>query len=230
MSIASLVACRFEQKTKTRMRSILIFLLLLSMSTHAQFELSKDSRIYWVGDYIGSDLLKSLSWDPNATKEHKGHEGTLQLLAGTVSTSSTGQIVKGDFVIDMTSIACTDLKDARGRKNLEDHLRSADFFDTQLFPKAGFSISQITPVEARANEFMITGFLSIKGVTNMIRFPATILLNKEVITAKGEVIIDRTKWNINYQSKTIFTTLKDGFISDHIKITMDLTFRTRQVN
>jgi polyisoprenoid-binding protein YceI len=212
------------------MRLIILLLLLLSLSAHAQFELSKDSRIYWVGDYTGADLLKSLSWDPNAEKTRKGHEGTLQLLSGTVSTSSTGQIIKGDFVIDMTSIACTDLKDARGKKNLEDHLRSSDFFDTQLFPKAAFSIAQITPVAAHANEFLISGFLSIKGVTNLILFPATIILNKDVMTAKGEVIIDRTKWNINYQSGSIFTQLKDGIISDQVKITIDLIFKTRQLN
>ena len=34
--------------------------------------------------------------------------------------------------------------------------------------------------------------------------------------------IDRTKWNVNYGSKSVFDNLGDKFIDDDIKLTIDL--------
>jgi polyisoprenoid-binding protein YceI len=48
------------------------------------------------------------------------------------------------------------------------HLRSADFFDVEKFPTLTF---QSTKVEKKGEELLVTGDLTIKGVTKSVTFP-----------------------------------------------------------
>ncbi|MGB0261158.1 MAG: YceI family protein, partial [Flavobacteriaceae bacterium] len=54
------------------------------------------------------------------------HSGTLALKSGSINIQD-GQLVGGEFVVDMTSLTVTDLK-GKGKANLEGHLKSDDFF------------------------------------------------------------------------------------------------------
>jgi polyisoprenoid-binding protein YceI len=42
----------------------------------------------------------------------------------------------------------------------------------------------------------ITGNLTIKGITNLITFPARIEIMDGVVMAKGKLVFDRTAWGI----------------------------------
>src|SRR6056300_966691 len=56
------------------------------------------------------------------------HEGTIDLKSGSLSFNED-KLVGGEFVMDMTSLVCTDLEgDSKGK--LEGHLKSDDFFGT----------------------------------------------------------------------------------------------------
>lgn len=181
------------------------------LTTDANWELNqKESKLVWVGKpIVGS-----------------GHEGTIQFISGSIVTSSSGQITKGELVVDMNTIKNTDMKPDDGGKDLEDHLKNDDFFSVAKFPRANFSILKVVPdpTYKTSGQIKITGLLTIKGITNQVEFMATSTTSKENITVKGDLIIDRTKWDINYQSKSIFKSLKDGVISDEIKLTVDLKF------
>jgi polyisoprenoid-binding protein YceI len=180
-------------------------------SLEKRYELSlTDSKITWKGENFGGA---------------GGHEGTIQPASGYLQISSN-QIKKGDFVMDMNSIRNTDQRDEQGRKDLEEHLRSDDFFSVDQFPKAFFSITKVTqaPAPDKLNMYIITGFLGIKGITNTISFPASIEMNNQVVHAKADIVFDRTKWNVVFQSKTIFSNLKEGILSDDVKISVDLIF------
>lgn len=168
----------------------------------------KESKLLWMGKpIVGS-----------------GHEGTIQLTSGSIVTSTSGQIIQGELVADMNTIKSTDMKPDDGGKDLEEHLKNDDFFSVTKFPRANFSILKVTDANKTTGQLKITGLLTIKGITNQVEFVATTTSSKENIQLKGELIIDRTKWDINYQSKSIFKSLKDGVISDEIKLTIDLKF------
>ncbi|TXH29415.1 MAG: YceI family protein [Cyclobacteriaceae bacterium] len=170
----------------------------------------KQSKLIWMGKpIVGS-----------------GHEGTIQFTSGSIVTSSTGQITQGELVADMNTIKNTDMKPDDGGRDLEDHLKNDDFFSVTKFPRANFSILKVVPdaTYKTSGRIKITGLLTIKGITNQVEFMATTTSSKENIQVKGELIIDRTKWDIIYQSKSIFKNLKDGVISDEIKLTLDLKF------
>jgi len=180
-----------------------------------RFELSvSESKVEWEGKDFGGVGR---------------HEGTLQLTSGFLTIKDNQ--VKGDFELDMKSIRNTDQEDEQGRKDLEEHLRSEDFFAVAQFPKAFFSITKIVPipfkVPFKAERYTITGFLGIKGITNPISFPAVIEFSEKGAHAQAVLVFDRTKWNVTYQSKTIFSNLKEGILSDDVKISVDLVFKTK---
>lgn len=202
------------------MRQLLFLLLALPVILFSQtpaerrYEiLPAESKVLWHGEDFS----------------HQGsHDGTIQLTSGNLLFKGT-QLSKGDFTLDMTTIRNTDQKDAQSQRDLEDHLKNADFFEVDKFPKAFFSITKAVELHdpLKPNQYTITGFLSIKGITNTITFPATITTTRTSAKATAVITIDRTKWNVTFQSKTIFSTLKDGALADEIKLTLDLAFIAR---
>ncbi len=182
------------------------------LSTEARWELNrKESKLVWVGkSIVGS-----------------GHEGTIQFASGSIITSDIGDIVQGEFVVDMNTIKNTDMKPDDGGKDLEDHLKADDFFSVAKHPQASFSLLKVVPdAFYKTGNVKIIGLLTIKGITNQVEFLATVTSSKENIVVKGDLAIDRTRWDIIYQSKSYFADLKDGIISDEIRITLDLKFFT----
>lgn len=177
----------------------------------AKWELNqKESKLVWTGKpIVGS-----------------GHEGTIQLASGFVMTSATGLLTQGELVVAMNTIKNTDMKPDDGGKDLEDHLKGDDFFSVTKFPNARFSILKVVPdlTYKTSGQVRITGLLTMKGITNPVEFTATTTNAKENFTVKGDLILDRTQWDIIYQSKSIFNNLKDGIISDEIRISVDLKF------
>ena len=70
---------------------------------------------------------------------------------------------------------------------------------------------------------VVKGNLTIKDKTNAIEFPATVTMEGDKMMLKSETFeIDRTKWDVNYGSKSIFPNLGDKFINDAMKITVSL--------
>ncbi|RYF18942.1 MAG: YceI family protein, partial [Flavobacteriales bacterium] len=70
----------------------------------------------------------------------------------------------------------------------------------------------------------ITGDLTIKGKTNSISFPAKLTWNADkTVTAVAEkVTVDRTKYGIEYKSKSIFSSIGDNFIYDDFTLAVKL--------
>jgi|SRR5690606_21894905 len=148
------------------------------------------------------------------------HNGTIKLASGTVSANN-GTVEAGNFVIDMNSITDEDLEGEQ-KANLEAHLKGTvegkegDFFNVKEYPNAKF---EMTGIENN----VVKGNLTIKDKTNAIQFPATVTIDGDKMMLKSETFeIDRTKWDVNYGSKSIFPNLGDKFINDEIKITVSL--------
>ena len=144
------------------------------------------------------------------------HKGTISTERGVLDLAD-GKIVGGSFLIDMTSIAVTDIPaDDEDNAKLTGHLTSADFFDVEKYPSASFTVTGLEDVDGKMT---LSGNLSLKEVKNNITFPVTVSNENDVITLSSEAFtIDRTKWNVQYGSKSIFDNLGDKFINDDIEL------------
>lgn len=69
------------------------------------------------------------------------------------------------FTAKMTSVDT-------GVSRRDDHLRTADFFDVAKFPDLTF---KSTKVEKKGNNLMLTGDLTMHGVTKSVSFPFTVV-------------------------------------------------------
>lgn len=155
----------------------------------------------------------------HAKKVTGEHFGTIGLASGALNVDGT-KITGGTFEIDMTSIKCTDLTDAGYNAKLITHLKSDDFFSVEKNPKATFVITKVDGKGANVN---ITGDLTIKGIKNSVTFPATVTADAKGVTANAKIVLDRSKWDIRYGSKTFFPNIGDKMINDDFEIDLALT-------
>ena len=144
------------------------------------------------------------------------HQGTIALQSGNL-TFEADKLVGGEFVIDMTTITNTDLEgDYKGK--LEGHLKSDDFFGVTTFPTATLVFKDVKTTGK--NSYAVTGDLTIKEITNPVRFDISIYGSK----ATASVKIDRTKFDVRYGSTSFFDNLKDKAIYDEFDLVTDLEF------
>ena len=98
-------------------------------------------------------------------------------------------------------------------------MKSPDFFDAAKYPEAKFVMK--SGGGGGGQSYLITGDLTIKGVTNTVEFPVNVDEANGVATLTGAVSLDRTLWGIKYGSGKFFPDLGDKVISD----TFTLEFR-----
>ncbi len=152
------------------------------------------------------------------------HTGTIKLTEGTFMANDS-VIESGTFVIDMNSLLVTDLE-GDDKLSLEKHLmgtvegKEGDFFNVTKYPTAKFEVTGVTEKDGKT---MMQGNLTLKEVTQNVEFPVTIDMSDDSIEITSEKFtIDRTKWNVNYGSKSVFDGLGDKFINDEIELEIDL--------
>ena len=160
------------------------------------------------------------------SKPTGNHTGTISIKEGTFYLQAA-TIESGKFVIDMNSITVTDLKQNSGKESLESHLKGTvegkegDFFNVMQYPTATFEVTGVADV---AGKTMMSGNLTMLSISQNISFPVQVTSQDNMIQVKSETFtIDRTKWGINYGSKSIFDNLGDKFIDDDMEITIDVT-------
>lgn len=85
-------------------------------------------------------------------------QGTVKMDAANPAASSV------EFTIEATSINTVN-------ENRDKHLRSADFFDVEKFPKITFKSSKVT--KTGDNTYDVTGTLTMKGVSKELTLPVT---------------------------------------------------------
>ena len=164
--------------------------------------------------YTVDKAASTLEW--TGSKPTGSHNGTIALSDGVLNVEN-GTVVGGTFTIDMNSITVLDIPaEEKGNAKLVGHLTNADFFDVEKFPTATFTITELKDVEGKT---MLSGNLTLKAVENNVTFPVTVSKNGEAITISSEEFsIDRTKWNVQYGSKSLFDNLGDKFINDNIEL------------
>jgi len=170
----------------------------------------------------GESIIEWKGFKPTGT-----HNGTINIENGVFNITD-GKINSGTFLIDMKSIVSDDLE-GKMKGNLEAHLKGTvegkegDFFDVTKFPTGAFEITSLSEAEGQT---MLSGNLTLKDVKNNITFPVTVTNENGVMVLTSETFtIDRTKWGVNYGSKSVFDNLGDKFVNDDIelKITVKAT-------
>lgn len=164
----------------------------------------------------------ALTWKGSHLFKFNEHGGKVKLSDGSL-TAENGVLTKGTFTVDMNTIVDNDNVD-----DLINHLKSEDFFNVKKYPNALFVITTATPLKDAGpgeNNYEIKGNLTIKGVTKPVTFKAKVNITAGMIKATGRTIIDRTQWNVKYNSGKFFSSLGDEAISDAIQIEIDITAR-----
>lgn len=176
---------------------------------------TEKSKVHWVGKKVTGQ-----------------HNGTLNLDESKIVVEGN-DVVRAEVKMDMNSIVCEDLTNPEYNKKLVDHLKSDDFFSAHNFPQATFvttGFSENTSLNTGGENYIVTGKLTIKGITNEVSFPVNVEINGEQLTANGTATLDRTKWDIKYGSGSFFKGLGDKMIYDDFEIEFDLVASTEEVN
>ncbi len=188
----------------------------------------KKVKTYYYNILPSSSILH---W--SGSKPTGEHNGVISIREGSFALKN-GNIVGGNVMIDMRSLEVIDDMGENLVTNLENHLKGTvegkegDFFNVNHYPTAEFNIIK---VNQRNGKNYLFGNLTMKGTSNQIEFPVTININMDetILEVVSEVIqLDRTRWGINYGSKSIFSGLGDHFISDDIKIRFDVKSKIHQ--
>jgi polyisoprenoid-binding protein YceI len=139
------------------------------------------------------------------------HDGGFKKFAGTIALVN-GKPEDSTVSIDIDTNSV--FTDADG---LTKHLMTGDFFDVAKYPKATFKATKIVPDPAKgAGHYMVTGDLTLRGVTKSVTFPATITVVGDSVAVNAEFSINRKDFNILYTGKA------DDLIRDDVVIKLDL--------
>lgn len=172
----------------------------------------------------------TITW--RGTKPTGEHRGTIDIESGSF-TATEEEIESGKVTIDMTSINVTDEGiEEKDKRNLENHLKGTvegketDFFNVNEYPTARFEITGVTEKEGKK---YLQGNLTIKDETKNIEFPVNTSIDENELTLESETfVIDRTDWNVNYGSKSVFDNLGDNFISDDMELVINVRATAEQ--
>lgn len=164
-------------------------------------------------NYTVDASKSSITWI--GKKVTGSHNGTIALQSGTLAVNGKS-VTGGNFTIDMNSI-----KDAEGSAKLEGHLKADDFFGVAKFPTSSFVITKVAGSGANVT---VSGNLTIKGITKPLSFPATVTVNADGTASAlaGKIVVDRTKYDIKYGSKSFFDSIGDKAINDEFELAVKL--------
>ena len=112
----------------------------------------------------------------------------------------------------MTTILITDIDDPKTNGDFLAHLQNDDFFSVDKFKTAKLIINE--SVKKENNTFLLKGNLTIKDITNLVSFTAKVEVFTDFLHSMGEIVIDRTLYNIRYGSGKFLQNLGDSLIYD----------------
>lgn len=166
-----------------------------------ELSIPQEAATYWV-DTENSELV----WSAERIVGN-AHTGTVQIASGQVTTEN-GTVTGGEFTLDMESIV-----DVENNERLIGHLKNEDFFNVAEYPTAQLVLKD---VQEEAGNFSVVADLTIKDQTHQIAFPAQVTASEQGIEVAADFAIDRTLWDITYDSGSIFQQLGDKAIRDEV--------------
>ena len=178
--------------------SVFILLVGFAQAQNKKVDVAKSS-IQWIGKKVTGE-----------------HSGTINFQEGMLIFKGK-KVAGGNFTVDMTSINTTDLT-GEWKAKLDGHLKADDFFGTDKFKTATLKFTKIA--DKGNGVYGVTADLTIKGITKPINFD----LNVKGNSASANLVVDRSKYDIKYGSKSFFEGLGDKTIYDDFELKVNLVF------
>lgn len=164
--------------------ALLFIATLFSVTTFAQTKYNVDTYHSFLNFSVGHLGISFV--DGKMDK----YQGTLEMDKEDIATA------KFNFTIDASSVNT-------GIEMRDDHLRSADFFETAKYQDIKFVSTSIK--KAGKNNYKLNGNLTIKGITKPVTFDLVYggLLKddgqgNQKVGFQATTTVDRTAFNINY--------------------------------
>ncbi len=160
------------------------------------------------GDVYTANLEAS---EVNWKATHKGglapRWGILSVTSGEL-TVADGNVNAGDFTIDMKSLEVDAASVTEADKkaiDLQNHLKSEDFFDVENHATATFHITQVSDLDLStvnntvngANK-LVSGNLTLLDSTLNISFPAKIDVQENKVAVEAKFTVNRVDWGIKF--------------------------------
>jgi polyisoprenoid-binding protein YceI len=124
-----------------------------------------------------------------------------------VKGSFTG--LKGTIIFDKTNPSDGSMKvsiDANtvntGNKARDNHLKKEDYFDVNKYPAISFQSSKISTSQTAGN-FIVSGKLTIKGISKDIAIPFNLLEKENGLLFTGSFSIDRQDFMVGEKSAVL---------------------------
>lgn len=135
------------------------------------------------------------------------HDGGFTDFGGTLTLGSPPEKSAIDLTIQTASLYAD-------KEKLTKHLKSPDFFDVEKFPTATF---RSTDIKKEGESYVVTGDLTLHGVTKRISFPASLSSTPGKLDANAEFSINRKDFGIVYPG------MPDDLIRDLVVIKLSLS-------
>jgi polyisoprenoid-binding protein YceI len=165
------------------------------------------SAVY-ADNYVVDASKSTVGW--HGKKVTGEHNGAIDIKEGSLEVVD-GEIKGGTVSIDMQSITNDDISDDGMNQKLVGHLKSDDFFSVETHPTATLVL---TDAKKSGSNYTFTGDLTIKGTTKPVSFQASSTTESDAVKVEGELVIDRSDFDVRYGSKSFFDNLGDKMIYD----------------
>lgn len=179
---------------------LLLIAIVFSIQANSNIDLEK-SQIEWIGKKIAGS-----------------HNGTISLISGNLEIENN-DIIRGEFVINMNSIICTDIESKESNLRLVNHLKNDDFFSVEKFPTSKIVINKAEKLKENKEGWThnIYADLTIKGITKEIVFKSKMKTDsKDKRSVYAEIIVDRSQYDVRYGSTTFFSNLANKAIDNEM--------------
>jgi polyisoprenoid-binding protein YceI len=170
-------------------------------------ETKTDSAAVTDGDYFTIDTAASTIGFVGS-KVTRSHTGGFKELVGEL------QVVDGQVADSGNKIVIATPSIFADNQRLTGHLMSPDFFDVEAHPTSTFETTSIS-YEADGIS-IVTGNLSLHGITKSISFPATINVTATEVTVKANFHINRLDFDMKYPGKA------DDLIREEVVLNFDI--------
>ena len=151
-----------------------------------------------------------------------GHNGTINATIGKMKVENGN--ISGAVELDMKSFTCIDLE-GEDKQHFDDHLKSADFLDVEVYPTSEVSILGI-----KGENGNLKASISLRMHGHDVQYETAITITPTELedgsmtyVISGDLEIDRTKHKMIYGSGSFFDDLGDRAINDEVYIRFTFT-------
>jgi polyisoprenoid-binding protein YceI len=146
-------------------------------------------------DYRLDKNYSYINW--TGFQQDNSHFGTVKFKQGKARVSD-GEIISGFAQVDLASLEVTDSKlSEEKRTELQEHLKSKDFFNVPDHPSAVFEINEVKRSSGSTTHTM-EGDMNINGIKHHMSINANIVVTGEKLEVKAKFKLIRTQFGINF--------------------------------